>query len=183
MEKKDLTIILVHGAWGDGSHWQHVIPRLVKAGYQVRSAQNPLTSLTHDIERTTDLINAQEGKVLLVGYSYGGSVISGAGNNQKVIGLVYIAAFAPDAGESLSRIFQDMKHLQVRQVSIRTAKVSYGSNMMNIGLTSVPIWTKIRLWCYLSPSDLFMRPVLKSLQLNPHGAQSRAGIRCQMQII
>ncbi|MGJ1385680.1 alpha/beta hydrolase [Sphingobacterium spiritivorum] len=105
MEKKDLTIILVHGAWGDGSHWRHVIPRLVKAGYQVRSAQNPLTSLTHDIERTTDLINAQEGKVLLVGHSYGGSVISGAGNNQKVIGLVYIAAFAPDAGESLSRIF------------------------------------------------------------------------------
>jgi len=105
MEKKDLTIILVHGAWGDGSHWRHVIPLLVKAGYTVRSAQNPLTSLQDDINKTTDLIDAQEGKVLLVGHSYGGAVISGAGNHEKVAGLVYIAAFAPDQGDSLGKIF------------------------------------------------------------------------------
>lgn len=105
MATTDLTIILVHGAWGDGSHWQHIIPALHKKGYKVRSVQNPLTSLTDDVQKTKDLIDAQEGKVLLVGHSYGGSVISGAGNHDKVVGLVYIAAFAPDKGESLGSIF------------------------------------------------------------------------------
>lgn len=105
MATKDLNIVLVHGAWGDGSHWQHIIPALHKEGYKVRSVQNPLTSLDDDIQRTKDLIDAQEGKVLLVGHSYGGSVISGAGHHEKVVGLVYIAAFAPDKGESLGGIF------------------------------------------------------------------------------
>ncbi|TDE41846.1 alpha/beta hydrolase [Flavobacterium rhamnosiphilum] len=104
MATKDLTIILVHGAWGDGSHWQHVIPALVKEGYKVRSVQNPLTSLQDDINKTNDLIDAQEGNVLLVGHSYGGAVISGAGNHEKVVGLVFIAAFAPDAGDSLGAL-------------------------------------------------------------------------------
>ncbi|TDE53704.1 alpha/beta hydrolase [Flavobacterium sp. GT3P67] len=104
MATKDLTIILVHGAWGDGSHWQHVIPALVKEGYKVRSVQNPLTSLQDDINKTNDLIDAQDEKVLLVGHSYGGAVISGAGNHDKVVGLVFIAGFAPDAGDSLGAL-------------------------------------------------------------------------------
>ncbi|VEH21344.1 Predicted esterase of the alpha/beta hydrolase fold [Chryseobacterium nakagawai] len=70
----------------------------------MRSVQNPLTSLQNDIDKTKDLIDAQEGKVLLVGHSYGGAVISGAGNHDKVVGLVYIAAFAPDAGDSLGAL-------------------------------------------------------------------------------
>lgn len=106
MANNDVTIILVHGAWGDGSHWREVIPTLNDAGYKVRSVQNPLTSLADDIQKTTDLIDAQEGKVLLVGHSYGGAVISGAGNHDKVAGLVFIAAFAPDKGESLGGIFE-----------------------------------------------------------------------------
>lgn len=106
MNGKDLTIILVHGAWGDGSHWRHVIPTLTREGYKVRAVQNPLTSLTEDINKTRDLIDLQEGKVLLVGHSYGGAVITGAGNHDKVVGLVYIAAFAPDDGESLKTIFE-----------------------------------------------------------------------------
>ncbi|ASZ13476.1 alpha/beta hydrolase [Chitinophaga pendula] len=105
MANKELSIILVHGAWGDGSHWRNVIPALTKEGYKVRAVQNPLTSLADDINRTRDLIDAQEGKVLLVGHSYGGAVISGAGNHDKVVGLVYIAAFAPDEGDSLGSIF------------------------------------------------------------------------------
>lgn len=105
MATKNLTIILVHGAWGDGSHWRHIIPALAKEGYQVRAVQNPLTSLADDISRTQELIEAQEGKVLLVGHSYGGAVITGAGNHEKVVGLVYIAAFAPDEGDSLGSIF------------------------------------------------------------------------------
>ncbi|MBB5638126.1 pimeloyl-ACP methyl ester carboxylesterase [Pedobacter cryoconitis] len=105
MANKDLTIILVHGAWGDGSHWRHVIPALTKAGYRVRAVQNPLTSLQDDVNRTLDLIDAQDGNVLLVGHSYGGAVITNAGNHEKVVGLVYIAAFAPDEGENVGGIF------------------------------------------------------------------------------
>ncbi len=105
MATKNVTIVLVHGAWGDGSHWRQIIPALDKEGYNVRSVQNPLTSLEDDIQKTKDLIDAQEGKVLLVGHSYGGAVISGAGHHDKVVGLVFIAAFAPDKGESLGGIF------------------------------------------------------------------------------
>ncbi|QND51648.1 alpha/beta hydrolase [Phyllobacterium sp. 628] len=99
------SIILVHGAWGDGSHWSRVIPSLHAKGYTVRAVQNPLTSLADDIDRTAKLAAAMEGSTLLVGHSYGGAVISGAGHTPNVIGLVYIAAFAPDKGESLNRIF------------------------------------------------------------------------------
>ena len=98
------NIILVHGAWGDASHWRHVIPTLHSKGYQVRAVQNPLTSLGEDIERTVKLAEAQPGPTLLVGHSYGGSVITGAGHAGNVVGLVYVAAFAPDTGESLAGI-------------------------------------------------------------------------------
>lgn len=105
METNNVTIILVHGAWGDGSHWKHVIENLHNEGYKVRSVQNPLTTMEDDIQKTKDLIDMQDGKVLLVGHSYGGAVISSAGDHEKVAGLVYIAAFAPDKGESLGGIF------------------------------------------------------------------------------
>ncbi|MGH7519418.1 MAG: alpha/beta fold hydrolase [Gemmatimonadales bacterium] len=99
------TIILVHGAWGDGSHWRHVIPRLHADGHRVCAVQNPLTSLADDIERTSKLAAAQPGPVVLVGHSYGGAVITGAGHTPNVVGLVYVAAFAPDEGDSLGSIF------------------------------------------------------------------------------
>ena len=89
------NIVLVHGAWGDGSHWRHVIPALHNKGFRVRAVQNPLTSLPDDIDRTTKLAEAQPGPTLLVGHSYGGAVITGAGHAANVIGLVYVAAFAP----------------------------------------------------------------------------------------
>lgn len=98
------NIVLVHGAWGDGSHWRHVIPSLHAKGFRVSAVQNPLTSLADDIDRTSKLAEAQDGPTLLVGHSYGGAVISGAGHVPNVVGLVYVAAFAPDAGESLGGI-------------------------------------------------------------------------------
>jgi pimeloyl-ACP methyl ester carboxylesterase len=100
-----LNIVLVHGAWGDGSHWRHVIPPLHAKGYPVTAVQNPLTSLVDDIDRTTKLVAGQDGPTLLVGHSYGGAVISGAGHAPNVVGLVYVAAFAPDEGDSLGSIF------------------------------------------------------------------------------
>jgi pimeloyl-ACP methyl ester carboxylesterase len=98
------NIVLVHGAWGDGSHWRHVIPTLHEKGFQIRGVQNPLTSLADDIDRTSKLAQALGGPTLLVGHSYGGAVITGAGHTSNVIGLVYVAAFAPDLGDSLGSI-------------------------------------------------------------------------------
>lgn len=99
------NIVLVHGAWGDASHWRHVIPLLHAKGYPVAAVQNPLTSLADDIDRTGKLVAAQDGPTVLVGHSYGGAVITGAGHAPNVVSLVYVAAFAPDDGDSLSSIF------------------------------------------------------------------------------
>jgi pimeloyl-ACP methyl ester carboxylesterase len=98
------TIVLVHGFWGGAAHWAKVIPILVRKGYYVHAVENPLTSLAEDAERTRKMIAAQKGPVLLVGHSYGGAVITEAGNHDNVVGLVYIAAFAPDAGESAGSV-------------------------------------------------------------------------------
>ncbi|QNQ08305.1 alpha/beta hydrolase [Sphingomonas alpina] len=95
------TIILVHGFWGGAAHWAKVIPELARLGHSgIRAVENPLTSLADDAERTRKMIASVKGPVLLVGHSYGGAVITSAGNHDNVVGLVYIAAFAPDAGES-----------------------------------------------------------------------------------
>ncbi|MFJ4195752.1 alpha/beta hydrolase [Pseudomonas sp. NPDC089534] len=95
------TIILVHGFWGGAAHWAKVIIELTRKGYtDIRAVEMPLTSLADDAERTRKMIAQQSGPVLLVGHSYGGAVITEAGNQPNVVGLVYIAAFAPDAGES-----------------------------------------------------------------------------------
>lgn len=95
------TIILAHGFWGGAAHWSRVILALAKLGHKdLHAVELPLTSLADDAERTRKMVAQQAGPVLLVGHSYGGAVISEAGNQPNVTGLVYIAAFAPDAGES-----------------------------------------------------------------------------------
>ena len=102
-----ITIVLVHGFWGGAAHWGKVITELAKQGYDtVRAVEMPLTSLADDAERTRKMVKQQLGPVLLVGHSYGGAVISEAGDLPNVAGLVYIAAFAPDAGESPGAITQ-----------------------------------------------------------------------------
>lgn len=96
------SIVLVHGAWADGTSWQHVIPLLEKDGYNVIAVQNPLTSLADDVATTRRVIEAQKEPVIVVGHSYGGAVItSAASGNANVNALVYVAAFAPYTGESL----------------------------------------------------------------------------------
>lgn len=101
------TIVLVHGFWGGAAHWSKVIVELARKGYtQLRAVEMPLTSLADDAERTRKMVAQQPGPVLLVGHSYGGAVISEAGDMPNVVGLVYIAAFAPDAGESPGGISQ-----------------------------------------------------------------------------
>src|ERR1700687_4480408 len=94
------AIVLVHGGFVDGSGWEDVYKILKKDGYSVSIVQNPTLSLADDVAVTKRILAAQNGPVILVGHSYGGAVITEAGNDPRVAGLVYIAAFAPDKGES-----------------------------------------------------------------------------------
>ena len=98
------NIVVVHGAWADGSSWSKVIPLLQAKGLHVVAVQNPLTSLADDVAATKRAIALQDGPVLLVGHSYSGVVITEAGNDPKVVGLVYVAAFAPSDGESAASV-------------------------------------------------------------------------------
>jgi pimeloyl-ACP methyl ester carboxylesterase len=94
------NIVIVHGAFADGSGWQSVYEILTKHGYQVTIVQNPLTSLNDDVVATNRILDKQDGPVVLVGHSWGGSVISQAGVHPKVAALVYVAAFVPDVNET-----------------------------------------------------------------------------------
>ena len=101
------NVVLVHGGFVDGSGWEGVYKILKKEGHAVSIVQNPTISLGDDVAATQLVISRQDGPVILVGHSYGGAVITEAGNDPKVIGLVYIAAFAPDDGESVNTLIKD----------------------------------------------------------------------------
>src|SRR5262245_13841517 len=101
------NVVLVHGGFVDGSGWQGVYDQLKKDGYSVSIVQNPTISLADDVAVTKRALAAQSGPAILVGHSYGGVVVTEAGNDPKVAGLVYIAAFAPDKGESVSSLIQN----------------------------------------------------------------------------
>ncbi|MBT9369856.1 alpha/beta hydrolase [Rhizobium sp. CSW-27] len=94
------SVVLVHGAWGDGSSWRKVVPLLMAKGITVHAVQNPTTSLADDVKATRRILDILDGPVVLVGHSWGGTVITEAGNDPKVAALVYVAAFAPRAGQS-----------------------------------------------------------------------------------
>ena len=101
------NIVLVHGGFVDGSGWEGVYNILKKDGYNVSIVQNPTISLQDDVAVTKRTLAAQDGPAILVGHSYGGAVITEAGNDPKVVGLVYITAFAPDKGESVASLIQN----------------------------------------------------------------------------
>ncbi len=94
------NIVLVHGAWVDGSGWNPVYEILTRDGYNVSVVQEPLTSLENDVAATKRILDLQKGPCILVGHSYGGSIITAAGLHPNVVGLVYVAAHAPDVGEN-----------------------------------------------------------------------------------
>ena len=101
------NVVLVHGGFVDGSGWAGVYQMLKRSGYSVSVVQNPTTSLADDVAVTKRALAVLDGPAILVGHSYGGAVITEAGNDPKVAGLVYIAAFAPDAGESVAALIKD----------------------------------------------------------------------------
>ncbi|MGL5184215.1 alpha/beta fold hydrolase [Herbaspirillum huttiense] len=102
------SVVIVHGAFADGSDWAKVIPLLQAKGIKVTAVQNPLTSLADDVAAAKRAIDNQPGKVVLVGHSWGGTVITEAGNHEKVASLVYVAAFAPDAGQATGDLGKDL---------------------------------------------------------------------------
>jgi pimeloyl-ACP methyl ester carboxylesterase len=106
-DNSKISVVLVHGAFVDASSWRKVIPLLEKGGFTVTAVQIPLNSLADDVATTKRVIDAQKDDVILVGHSYGGAVITdAAAGNPKVKGLVYVAAFAPDAGEALGGLIE-----------------------------------------------------------------------------
>jgi pimeloyl-ACP methyl ester carboxylesterase len=102
-----VSVVLVHGGFVDGAGWEGVYKILKKDGHNVSVVQNPTVSLEDDVAATKLILAAQDGPAVLVGHSYGGAVITEAGNDPKVAGLVYVAAFAPDTGESIAGLIQD----------------------------------------------------------------------------
>lgn len=109
------TVVLVHGAFADGTSWQKVIPHLEKAGLKVIAVQNPLDSLDNDVSAAKRAIKNAEGPVVLVGHSWAGAVITEAGADPKVKSLVYVAAYAPDKGQSLEDITSKYPVLESRK--------------------------------------------------------------------
>ncbi|HZN99088.1 MAG TPA: alpha/beta hydrolase [Gemmatimonadales bacterium] len=102
-----MSIVLVHGAWADGSGWEGVYRSLRKKGFSVSVVQHPTISLTDDVQAIKRVLATRNGPVILVGHSYGGAVITEAGNDPKVVALVYIAAWIPDKGESVESLIKD----------------------------------------------------------------------------
>lgn len=114
---KKVSIVFVHGLWADGSCWCEVAPALIAEGHEVISVQNPLSTLADDVAATQRAIAKLEAPILLVGHSWGGVVITAAGNNPKVKALVYVAAFAPEENESIGELTKEypvaiLQHLE-----------------------------------------------------------------------
>jgi pimeloyl-ACP methyl ester carboxylesterase len=107
-ESDAMSIVLVHGAWADGAGWEGVYRSLRKKRFSVSVVQNPTISLADDVQATRRVLATQKSPVILVGHSYGGAVITEAGNDPTVVGLVYIAGWIPDKGESVSSLIEDL---------------------------------------------------------------------------
>jgi len=183
------SVVLVHGFWGGAAHWSKVIVDLSRRGYDsLHAVENPLTSLHDDAERTQKMVRQVDGPVLLVGHSYGGAVITEAGDLPNVVGLVYVAAFAPDAGESLGRIAEwnvaeaaaagniepdSDGYLWIKQDKFREsfcqdlpadeALVMAVTQKAPVGSTFVnavsePAWRKKPAWYQVSTSDRMIHP-------------------------
>jgi pimeloyl-ACP methyl ester carboxylesterase len=182
------NIVLVHGFFADGSGWQGVAKILQRDGYKVAVVQQPETSLQEDVNATTRAVDAMDGRSILVGHSYGGVVITEAGNNAKVAGLVYVAAFQPEAGESLLDLVKKMPpasegikptpdgHLYFDQalfhadfaadVPAADAKFMALSQVMPaVGTASAPVtqaaWKTKPSWAIVSTADRTVNPELE----------------------
>lgn len=193
------NILLVHGAFVGGSGWQSVYLLLKQQGYKVTVMQNPTSSLADDVARTKDAIAAMQGPVLLVGHSYGGAVITEAGNEPKVKGLVYIAAFVPDAGESVKTLVEsfpsDAPHAPIIPAQdgfvrldkhkfaasfaediplqladfISASQIPWGLAALN-GTITIPSWNTKPSWYLVAKDDKMIPALVQQQMANRAGA-------------
>jgi pimeloyl-ACP methyl ester carboxylesterase len=196
------TIVLVHGAFADGSSWSKVILRLEKAGYPTLAVQNPLTGLQEDTAATRRAIDNVKGPVVLVGHSYGGAVITSAGaGNPNVKALVYVAAFAPDAGERIGQLLEKFGpaplgaalvpdsagFLSIDRAKFREVFAADVTNDEGIVLaaaqkpvagaafgspTTTPAWKSTPSWYLVSTEDKAIVPELQRYMAGRMGAKS-----------
>src|ERR687885_627008 len=193
------SVVLVHGGFVDGSGWQGVYTLLKQAGYSVSVVQNPTLSLEDDVAATKRALAAQDGPIILVGHSYGGAVITEAGNDPKVVALVYIAAFAPDAGESVNTLianpppgapvppilppqdgflFLDRAKFAASFAAdvspdlaafMADAQVPWGISALS-GTVSVPAWRSKPSWYLVATDDRMIPPPAQRLMATRAGA-------------
>jgi pimeloyl-ACP methyl ester carboxylesterase len=198
------NVVLVHGAWADGSSWRNVIPLLQDKGYNVTAAQIPLTSIEDDIEVTRRLLAEQSGPTVLVGHSYGGIVISGAAQNRTNVGaLVYIAAFGLDEGESIEALskqgpapagaaaiypdkngflwinrqkFAEAFAADVDPVEARVMAAVQKPLSINsfAGKSGPPAWKHLPSWYLVSSNDQMIPPPAEEFMARRMGAMTRS---------
>ena len=192
------TALLVHGAWADGSSWSKVIPLLEAKGLRVVAVQIPLTSFADDVSATQRAIALEDGPVLLVGHSYSGAVITEAGNDPKVAGLVYVSAVAPDKGESAFALITSVptpigselrpdssgflkltpkgiaedfaQDLSAKEIAVLTATQIPISVTAMKGEITVPAWKSKPSWYIIAANDRAISPDLEAAQAKRIGA-------------
>jgi pimeloyl-ACP methyl ester carboxylesterase len=192
------TVLLVHGAWADGSSWSKVIPMLEAKSLHVVAVQIPLTSFADDVSATQRAIALEDGPVLLVGHSYGGAVITEAGNDPKVAGLVYVSAVAPDKGESAFGLITSVptpidselrpdksgflkltpkgiaedfaQDLPAEEIAVLTATQVPTSVTAMKGEITTPAWKSKASWYVVAANDRAISPDLEAAQAKKIGA-------------
>jgi pimeloyl-ACP methyl ester carboxylesterase len=192
------TVLLVHGAWADGSSWSKIIPLLEAKGLHVVAVQIPLTSFADDVAATQRALALEDGPVLLVGHSYGGAVITEAGNDAKVAGLVYVSAVAPDKGESALGLITSVttpvgselrpdksgflkltpkgiaedfaQDLSAKEIAILTATQVPTSVTAMKGEVTIPAWRSKPSWYIIAANDRAISPDLEAAQAKRIGA-------------
>jgi pimeloyl-ACP methyl ester carboxylesterase len=192
------NVLLVHGAWADGTSWSKVIPLLEAKGLHVVAVQIPLTSFADDVAATQRAIALEDGPVLLVGHSYGGAVITEAGNDAKVAGLVYVSAVAPSQGESAFGLITSVQtpigtelrpdksgflkltpkgiaedfaqDLSAKEIAILTATQIPTSVGAMKGEVTNPAWKSKPSWYIIAANDRAISPELEAAQAKKIGA-------------
>jgi pimeloyl-ACP methyl ester carboxylesterase len=192
------TVLLIHGAWADGSSWAKVIPLLEAKGLHVVAVQIPLTSFSDDVAATQRAIALEDGPVLLVGHSYGGAVITEAGNDAKVAGLVYVSAVAPDKGQSAFGLITSVptpvgselrpdksgflkltpkgiaedfaQDLSPTEIAILTATQVPTSVTAMKGEITIPAWKSKPSWYMIAANDRAISPDLEAAEAKKIGA-------------